>query len=196
MLAFELIYEVVDETIVEVLTTQVSITGSGLDLEDAVLDGEEGDIEGTTTEIVDEDVPLLGRLTGTKTVGNGLIGVDGLARLLAVEEVGDELLDLRDTSGTTDEDDLVDGGLVDLGVAEDTLDGLHGGAEEVLAELLETGTGNAGVEINTLVKGVDLDGGLGGGRKSALGPLASGAEAAESTSIGGQILLPKLAVSK
>ena len=42
--------------------------------------------------------------------------------------------------GTADEGDLVNVGLVDRGVAEDLLDGLESGAEQVLAELLETGT--------------------------------------------------------
>ena len=74
------------------------------------------------------------------TVGDGLVRVDRLVGLLAVEEVGDELDDAGNTGRATDEDDLVDVGLVDLRVAEDLLDGLEGGAEEVLAELLETST--------------------------------------------------------
>ena len=41
------------------------------------------------------------------TIGDGLIGVDGLVELLAVEVVLEELLDLGDTGGTTDQDDLV-----------------------------------------------------------------------------------------
>ena len=152
--------------------------------------------EGKRSDIEKQDlVGGLGRLvTGqdsgldSGTVGNGLIGVDGLIGVL-VEEVGNELLDLGDTGRTTDEDNLVDGGLVDLGVTEDTLNGLHGAAEEVLAELLETGTGDGGVEVNTLEERVDLDGGLGSGREGALGTLASGAETTESTGVGGQILL-------
>jgi hypothetical protein len=83
----------------------------------------------------------------------------------------------------------VDGRLVALGVTEDTLDGLHGGAEEVLAQLFETSTGDGCVEVNTLEQGVDFDRSLGGGGKSALGTLAGGAETAESTSVGGEILL-------
>ena len=39
-----------------------------------------------------------------------------------------------DTGEATDEDDLVDVGRVDLGVMEDLLDGLEGGAEEILAD--------------------------------------------------------------
>ena len=149
------------------------------------------DTEGQRGDVEQEDlVGRLGRLVTRQdsgldggTVGNGLVGVDGLVEVLAVEEVGNELLDLGDTGGTTDEDDLVDGGLVDLGVTEDRLDGLHGAAEEVLAKLLETGTGDGGVEVNTLEEGVDLDGGLGSGREGTLGTLASGAETTEGTSL-------------
>ena len=39
VLALELLDEVVDEMVIEVLTTQVIVTGSGLDLEDTVLNG-------------------------------------------------------------------------------------------------------------------------------------------------------------
>src|SRR5690606_2564043 len=123
------------------------------------------------------------------TVGDGLIWVDGLVWLLSVEEVRDELLDLWNTGGSTNEDDLVDGHLVDLGVAEDTLNGVHGGAEQVLAKLLETGTGNRGVEINTLVERIDFDGSLSGRREGTLGTLASSAETTKGTSVGGEILL-------
>jgi hypothetical protein len=41
VLALELLDEVVDEMVIKVLTAQVSVTGSGLDLEDTVLNGEE-----------------------------------------------------------------------------------------------------------------------------------------------------------
>ena len=122
------------------------------------------------------------------TVGNSLIGVDGLVGLLAVEVVGNELLDAGNTGRATNEDDLVDEALVDLGIGQDTVNGLEGGAEKILAQLLEASTGDGGVEINTLEERVDLDGGLCGGGKGTLGTLASGAKTAESTSVGGQIL--------
>jgi hypothetical protein len=160
-------------------------TTSGLDTEGERRDVEKEDLVGGLGRgVTRQDSGLDGG-----TVGNGLIGVDGLAGLLAVEEVGDELLDLGDTSGTTDEDDLVDGGLVDLGVTESALDGLHGAAEEVLAELLEAGTGDGGVEVDTLEERVDLNGGLGGGRESALGALASGAETTQGAGVGAEVLL-------
>ena len=42
------------------------------------------------------------------TVGNGLVRVDGLVQLLAIEVVLEELLDLWNTSGATNQNDLVD----------------------------------------------------------------------------------------
>jgi hypothetical protein len=109
-----------------------------------------------------EEEDLVGRLAGGvtgkdgsldgSTVRNSLVGVDGLVGLLAVEEVGHHLLDLGDTGGASDEDDLVHRRLVDLGVTESALDWLHGGAEEVLAELFETSTSDGGVEVDTLVQ--------------------------------------------
>ena len=70
MLPLELVCEVVDETVVKVLTTQVSVSGSGLDLEDTLLNSKEGDIECTTTQIEDENIALTLSLL-VKTVGNG-----------------------------------------------------------------------------------------------------------------------------
>jgi hypothetical protein len=94
------------------------------------------------------------------TVGNSLIGVDRLVGLLAVEVVGDELLDSGNTSGTSDEDDLMDLGLVNLRISKDTVDRGGGGSEEVLAKLFKSCTGDGGVEINTLEERVDFDGSL------------------------------------
>lgn len=136
-----------------------------------------------------------GGLNGS-AICDGLIGVDGLVGLLSVEVVGDELLDTGDTGGTTDEDNLVDLGLVDLGVGQDTVDGLQGGTEQVLAQLLETSTGDGGVEVDTLEQGVDLDGGLSRGGQGALGTLASSAETTQSTGVGAEVLLvPRVLVS-
>ena len=149
-----------------------------------------------------EQQNLVGRLGGGvtrqdggldgSTVGDSLVGVDGLVGLLAVEVVADELLDAGDTGGATNENNLVDLALVDLGVTENAVEGLGGGAEEVLAELLETGPGDGGVEVNTLEERVDLNRGLGRGREGTLGTLASSAETAQSTGVGGQILYIKV----
>jgi hypothetical protein len=118
VLAFELSNEVVDETVVEVLTTQVSVTSSRLfgvdvsscsmidrrsgstaerrksgstylDLEDALLNGEERDIESTTTKIEDEDVALtLDLLVETVSDGSGGGLVDDAEDVQAGDETG------------------------------------------------------------------------------------------------------------
>lgn len=64
----ELANHVADQVDIEILTTKVSVTVGGLDLEDTVLDLQDGDIESTTTKIVDGDnaVGLL-----LKTIGQG-----------------------------------------------------------------------------------------------------------------------------
>jgi hypothetical protein len=50
--------------------------------------------------------------------------------------------------------------LVDLGITEDTLNWLHGAAEEILAQLFETSTGDGAVEVFTVCKRVDFNRGL------------------------------------
>lgn len=73
-LLLELLNNVADQGNIEILTTQVGITVSGLDLEDTLLDLQNGDIEGTTTEIVDSDnaVSLLLETVG-KSGSSGLV---------------------------------------------------------------------------------------------------------------------------
>lgn len=91
-------------------------------------------------------------------------------------------MDTRDTGRTTDEDDFVNVRLVDLRVTEDLLNRLERGAEEILAKLFETRTGEGGVEVDALEQRVDLDGGLCSRRKGTLSTLASGAQTTECTS--------------
>lgn len=57
-LLLELSHAVIDENIVEVLTTQVGVAVGSLDLENTIFDREEGYIEGTTTKVENEDVAL------------------------------------------------------------------------------------------------------------------------------------------
>ena len=56
MFTLKFIDEVVDKTVVKVLTTKMGVTGSGFDLEDTLFDGQEGHIKGTTSKIEDENV--------------------------------------------------------------------------------------------------------------------------------------------
>ena len=75
MLPLELLDKVVDEAVVEVLTTEMGVTGRGQYLEDALVDREEGDIESSTTEIVDDDLRLaafLVKAVGDRS-GSGLV---------------------------------------------------------------------------------------------------------------------------
>ena len=74
-------------------------------------------------------------------MGNSLIGVDTLGRLFAAKVLLEELLDLGDRSGTTNENDFVDIPLVDISVLENLLDGLHGLPKEVHLELFKLGPG-------------------------------------------------------
>ena len=69
VLVLELLDKVVDETIVEVLTTQVSVTSSGLDFEDTHFDGQKGHIESSSSKIEDEHVMLA--LDLVETISNG-----------------------------------------------------------------------------------------------------------------------------
>jgi hypothetical protein len=155
-----------------------------------------GDTKGEGNDIEKQKVGSLGGggLSGEDTgldggtVGNGLIGVDALLELLAVEEVAEELLDLGNTGGTTDKDDLVDLGLVDVGILEDLGNGVKSASEGLLVQVLETSTGDVGVEVLTVEQRVDLDSSLGGVGQRTLGTLASSAETAESTGITRDIL--------
>ncbi len=59
VLALEHVHEVIDHAIVKVFTAQVIVSCGRLDLEGAVFDGQDGDVESAAAEIEDEDVGLL-----------------------------------------------------------------------------------------------------------------------------------------
>lgn len=123
------------------------------------------------------------------TVRNGLVRVDALLELLAVEEVAKELLNLGDTSAATDKHNFVDLALLDGGVLEDLLDWLDGAIESLAVDILESGTGNLGVEVLAVIKRVDFDGGLGTVGKGTLRALASRPQAAQGTRVVADVLL-------
>ncbi|KAH3670642.1 hypothetical protein OGAPHI_001157 [Ogataea philodendri] len=125
----------------------------------------------------------------SSTVSNSLIWVDGSVWLLTVEEVRNELLHLWNSGGTTNKNNLVNLRLVKLGVLQNLLDRVQGGSEKILTKLLESGSGDGGVEVNTLVQGVNLQRGLSRGGKSSLGSLTSGSESSQSSLVTGEVLL-------
>lgn len=106
------------------------------------------------------------------TVGNSLVGVDALLKLLAVEELAKKLLDLGDTGRTANKDDLVDAALLHASVLEDLSNGLEGTREGLGVQVLETSTGDLHVEVLAVEERVNLDGGLSTARKGTLGTLA------------------------
>ena len=186
--------------------------GSLLDSRDSLATGDDrgenvalhGDTKVERDDIQEKEIGGVGRGSLARedtsldsgTVGNGLIGVDALLELLAIEEVDEELLDLGDTGRTTDEDDLIDLALLETSILEDLGDGLKSASEGLGVEVLETGTGDLGVEILAVEEGVDLNSGLSTAGESTLGTLASSSQSPESTSITREIyrmLAPEIA---
>jgi hypothetical protein len=76
MPTLEVLEEIVHHTVVKVLTTQMSIPGSSLDLENSFLNGKEGDVERSPTQIEDEYILLLPLLVKTICNGSGSGFVD------------------------------------------------------------------------------------------------------------------------
>merc|ERR1740127_35285 len=70
ILSLEILHAEVHNAVVEVLTSQMRVTGSGLHFEDAILDREEGHIEGAATHVVNEDVAFAAGLL-VKTICDG-----------------------------------------------------------------------------------------------------------------------------
>merc|ERR1719473_188939 len=128
------------------------------------------------------------------TVRHGLIRVDGAVRLLAVEELLDQALHLRDTRRPTDKHDVVDRLLVQAAVTHRLLHRAQGVAEVIHAELLEAGAGDVAVVVNAVEERVDLDGRLGRRRKRALRTLALGAETADRALVTSEVLTAVLAL--
>ena len=83
-----LLEHVLNDAVVEVLATKMGVTSSGQDLEDTVVDGQEGDIEGTTTEIVDDDLRLAALLVETVRDGGGRGLVDDTEDLETGDRTG------------------------------------------------------------------------------------------------------------
>jgi hypothetical protein len=69
VLSLELLDEVVYKTVVKVFSTEVSVTGCGLDFKDTLFNDQKGDIEGSSTKIEDKNITLAGDFL-VETVGD------------------------------------------------------------------------------------------------------------------------------
>merc|ERR1712216_680473 len=115
----------------------------------------------------------------SRTVRNGLIRVDALVGLLAVEVVLQKLLHLGDTGRSTNEHKLVDLVLLQRGIIENLLDRAKGLLEEVHAQLLELGTGDGLRQVGAVEEALDLNALLVGVGERALGTLDLAAKLCE-----------------
>lgn len=137
---------------------------SGLNTEGKRVDIHEDDV--LSTLLVREDTGL-----NSSTESDGLIGVDTLAGLLSGKELLEEALNLGNTGGTTDENNVVNLLLLELGIIENLLDGLESALEEIHVELLKLGAGQGLGEVVALEESLDLDTGGHLRRQSTLGLL-------------------------
>jgi hypothetical protein len=132
-------------------------TAGGLNTKDTRTDINKDDILGSN--FTRKNTALDG-----STVRNGLIRVDTLGRLLAAKVLFKELLDLGNTSGTTNENNFVDILLLNVGVLENLLNRLYGLPEEVHIEdieLLKFGSGKCLGEVIAVLEGLNFNmGGL------------------------------------
>ena len=125
-------------------------TSDGLDTHGQWVDVQENDLTGVL--LSGENSSLDG---GSES--DGLIGVDASGWLLSVEELLDELLNLGDTSGASDENDLIDVLLLHVSVFKNLLHGLHGRTEEIHVEFFKLGTGQSFREIFSFEQGLNLN---------------------------------------
>merc|ERR1719422_1857764 len=70
VLAFELVDKVVHHPVVKVFSTKMSVSSSGLDLKDALLDGQDRNIESSSSQVKDENIALSRSFLLVQSVGN------------------------------------------------------------------------------------------------------------------------------
>jgi len=90
----------------------------------------------------------------SSTISDSFVRIDTFSGFLAAKIFLQELLNLGDTSGTTDKDDFADG-LVR--VLENLLNRLHDFPEEVHIQLFELGPSQSFGEVVAILKAFDLD---------------------------------------
>merc|ERR1712212_545504 len=78
----------------------------------------------------------------SSTIGNSFIGIDRFVQFLAIEEILEELLDLGDPGGATNQNDLLDLALVQFSITQGLLNGVQGTSEEVGAHFFKPSPGD------------------------------------------------------
>mmetsp|Transcript_71420 Transcript_71420/g.118694 ORF Transcript_71420/g.118694 Transcript_71420/m.118694 type:complete len:198 (-) Transcript_71420:805-1398(-) len=111
---------------------------------------------------------------------HGLVRMDPLARLLAVEEVLEQLLDLRDARRSTNQDHLIHLVLVQPGVSQHLLHWGESLLEQICVQLLKPSARERLNEVVPLVEAVDLNPHLVLCREGSLGPLHFAAQCLQS----------------
>merc|ERR1719382_963231 len=94
------------------------------------------------------------------TKGNCFVGVDGPVGLLAIEELLNHGLDLRDSSGSTDKNHLVHIALVNATVAQALFHRTHRIPEVIHVELLEASSRKGARIVDSLEQAIYFNGGL------------------------------------
>jgi len=120
------------------------------------------DTEGKGSNIEQENVGNLTSQDSTLdsgTDGNSLVGVDRLGGVTA-EHGLDGLGDLGHTGHTTDQDNVLDVGGLEVGILEGLADGLGGTADQRVNQRLELGTGHLLVDVQSAT-GASADEGKG-----------------------------------
>merc|ERR1719395_262857 len=125
----------------------------------------------------------------SRAVRNSLVRVDATVRLLAVEEVLHQRLDLRDARGPAHEHDLVHLRLLQAGVVHDVLHRAEGLLEEVRVQLLEARARQGLREVNAVEERLDLQARLVSRRKRALRLLHLATELLDGALVLGHVLL-------
>lgn len=155
-------------------------TASGLDTKGQGVDIHEDNL--VSALLAGKDTSL-----NSSTESDGLIGVDTLGSLLSAEVLLNQGNNLGNTCGATNQYDIVNLVLLDVGVLENLLNGLEGLLEEVNVELLELGAGKGLGEVIAVVESLDLNASGHLARKSSLGLLSFTLELAHSLEVLGDV---------
>ena len=125
-------------------------TTDGLNTESKWGNIDEKNILGLFSGLATENTTL-----NSGAISDSLVWVNTSVWFLTVEEVLNELLNLGDTGGATNENDLVNLASLQLRVIHDGLDGFERVFEEVVAKFLELGTSQGLLEVDAVDEGLD-----------------------------------------